>query len=94
MRSGPVVGEKEREEGMILRWGRELFGPEYNGLGLAMSKASKLLKVTPSLTDCGTMLPWSSPHDAVELVDRLVEAVRVRLLEVKRTCWACDGGLS
>lgn len=40
------------------------------------------------------MLPWFSPHDAVELVDRLVEVVRVRLLEVKRTCWACDGGLS
>jgi hypothetical protein len=77
---------------MILR--RELFGPEYNGSGLAMSKASKLLKVTPALTDCGAMLPWFSPHDAVELVDRLVEAVRVWLLEVKRTCWACDGGLS
>jgi len=25
--------ERKREEGMILRWGRELFGPEYNGLG-------------------------------------------------------------
>lgn len=33
---------------MILRWGRELFGPERNGLGLAMSKASKLPKVTPA----------------------------------------------
>jgi hypothetical protein len=53
--------ERKREEGMILRWGRELFGPEYNGSGLAMSKASKLLK---ALTDCGTMLPWFSPHDA------------------------------
>jgi len=38
--------ERKREEGMTLRWGRELFRPEYSGLGLAMSKASKLLKVT------------------------------------------------
>jgi len=79
---------------MILRWGRELFGPEYNGLGLAMSKASKLLKVTSAFD-------WSWDHAApvltsrwVEHVDRLVEAVRVRLLEVKRACWACDRGLS
>ena len=75
---------------MILRWGRELFGPEYNGLSLAMSKASKLLKVTSAFDGLWDLLPWFSPHDAVELVDRLVEAVRVRLLEVKRTCWACD----
>jgi len=40
--------ERKREEGMILRWGRELFGPEYNGLGLAMSEASKPLKATPA----------------------------------------------
>ena len=39
---------------MILRWGRELFGLEYNGLlSLAMSKASKLLKVTPAFDAVG-----------------------------------------
>lgn len=30
----------------MLRWGRELFGAGYNGLGLAMLEASKLLKAT------------------------------------------------
>ena len=47
MQSRPTAGE--RQEGMILRWGRELFGAGYNGLGLAMSEASKLLKATSAL---------------------------------------------
>lgn len=92
MRSRPTAGE--RQEGMILRWGWELFGAEYNGLGLAMSEASKLLKATSAFDGLWTVLPWFSPQDALGLVDRLVKAVRVRLLEVKRACWACDGGLS
>ena len=79
---------------MILRWGRELFGAGYNGLGLAMSEASKLLKATSAFDGLWTVLPWFSPQDALGLADRLVEVVRVRLLKIKRTCWTCDGGLS
>jgi hypothetical protein len=52
---------------MILRWGWELFGPEYNGLGLAMSEASKLLKATSAFDGL-----WFSPQDARDLLTALL----------------------